>query len=383
MAELEEDMILEIVVRLPLKYAIRCMVLNKNLFRLISQQKKSLVSSAYPDIEGSIFSRYDAVAFKRMTRGSSKISMRTIPKRYDENPIILDSCNGVLLLYFYEQSQSCVFNPITGGIMLVNPFIKHKLRDVRAALAVDLDAKTIFQFKLVVAETFSHSEDENLWRFTVLVPSGGTSWLIKSPVELICRGDLCMRDQFVYVLGCVYWADERNHSIIMFDVEKEKARRILWPQYPGEAQAFFSGSSDGSLQCVYTLHDVIEIHSYDQVKDAWQLKHKIMNTVIAPGLLLCDGQCLLNANCNVFWLFNHHDKVLFMYDILSDKWEKIGIEGLSFYNYVRDNYFSFVPTLAKVSDKYLHDPEFEFAEVYLRGLQRLVMQETGDVEVIG
>ncbi|KAL8458600.1 hypothetical protein ACS0TY_036206 [Phlomoides rotata] len=388
MVVLDDDMILEIVVRLPLKCAIRCMILNKNLFHLISQQKKALLALAYPDIEGRIFCRFDDDTFTKITPRSSEISIRaiTIPKRSDpKNPIILDSCNGVLLLNFVTQSKICVFNPITGGIMLVNPFIRNKLNAVTVALAVDLDAQTIFQFKLVVAETFYHSEEENLWTFTVLVPFDGTSWLIKSPVELICscRGS---PSRFVYVHGCVYWADEMNHILIMFDVEKETARSIDWPDYSTECIAFLAGSSCGSLLSVYTLENETEIHSYDQVKDEWQLQHKITKFVSNPGVLFCNGQHLLIADYpsspTLSRLRMFRNKVLYMYDILSDKWEEISAENFSFRIINQKSFVSFVPTLAKVSDKYLHDPEFEFAEVYLRGLQCLVMQEARDVEVI-
>lgn len=373
MAVLDEDTILEIVVRLPLKYAIRCMVLNKNLFHLISQRKKALVSSAYPDIEGSILCRWNDITFKRIAPGSPKISI-TIP--HPDNPIILDSCNGVLLLHFRKQHRICVFNPITGGIMPLSTLIKLKVSEDNVALAVDMDALTIFQFKLVVADTFSISEEETLWTFTVLVPSGATSWLIKSPVEFISRSDPCSCIGYAYVHGCVYWLDKLNNSIIMFDMEKEEATSIRSLEYAEEFSASLFGSLDGSLLSVYNLENEINICCYDQVEDAWQLKHKIAHTTSDPVISFCNGQHLLITDYSCISLPTFRDGLVFMYDILSDKWEKLSPEGFSFEHPNRKTFFPFVPTLAKVSDIYLHHSKTEFAEVYLQGLQRLVMQET-------
>lgn len=239
-AELPHDMILHIIMQLPLKYAIRSCILNKRIYNVISTPKfvrdhHALLSSSSPSSSNPIIFHNSFIFHKP----SAKFTTINSPVRKsitlaDQDMLLLDSCNGILLLYGRQSALYCVFNPFTGGVMFLNYDIK---RPHRWGLAVEIpcnnnapatSSNSAFDFKLVELQTKKlGARGHTRLRFLVLVPSRDRG-LVKKEFNLDYEGSFTPLigpgRRPVYGHGSLHWLGVGATAIAAFDVESGRAR---------------------------------------------------------------------------------------------------------------------------------------------------------------
>ncbi|KAL2489492.1 putative F-box/kelch-repeat protein [Forsythia ovata] len=123
MAELNDDVVLEVISWLPLKDALRCKILSKNFNMYISNR----------NFEHKHFVRSNLKISNLLYCSSSYPVIRQLGLEHpytlnnlqimDKFPHRFDSCGGLLLLY-HKFSIYCVLNPITRELRFV-PQDKH------------------------------------------------------------------------------------------------------------------------------------------------------------------------------------------------------------------------------------------------------------------
>ncbi|KAL7085696.1 hypothetical protein ACP275_14G294600 [Erythranthe tilingii] len=357
--ELTDDLVFEIIKLLPLRNALQYSCVSKNFRSYITgpsfAREHALLSSesasaAPPSGRIIIFhcSAYEPMLFTVLNS-----PVESNPVTVAAEASIMASCNGVFLLRL-KPYHYFVLNPFTGG----NMFLGYNIPSQHASvgLAVDFPADPSSpSFKVVIAE-----HRETVMRFTVVVPSGGE--MVKSEVEFTCtRAQFTGMDDGsirpVYAHGRLHWLGDEADKILVFDVEKERARIINGPIRKHKPHGFYKrvdkwfGLAKGSLHFVYVLPEEIVVHTHDHRKGKWRLAHRIpnmcergKNNVLRDGVpVYFDGeQLFLHLRVMV------RGGGVWMYNLKSREWTKTGgkVGGWADWD---QNFYGYIPTLANVS----------------------------------
>ncbi|KAK6794857.1 hypothetical protein RDI58_008310 [Solanum bulbocastanum] len=115
------DLVVEIISRLSLKFAVQCKVLSKNLNIRISDPKfcKTLsknqkISTLINSSQSWLSENLHKISINSTSKAASHFET-TLPVNLN----VLAICKGLILLDFYELTNYCVFNPITGAHQLI------------------------------------------------------------------------------------------------------------------------------------------------------------------------------------------------------------------------------------------------------------------------
>ncbi|KAK4387824.1 hypothetical protein Sango_2389000 [Sesamum angolense] len=304
---LPDDLVLEIIARLPPKYALQCSSLNKSFFRAISCSyfaRRNVVLSSSRSSNSSILIRCSYRSPKIYTRLSLENPSGRLPVASTTliNQVsVLDSCYGVLLLRVKSSQLHHVFNPVTGGIMPVEHLKVHS--DPGVSLVVDFLPDSSYDLKLATFYSYPTWESplETHLTFDILVPHQDFTE-IKSQVSLSCEGLTLMRDAHikpVYAYGSVHWLADDATKIIALNVEKEQARIIDGPVKRNYGRGFgphghnWFGLAEGSLSYVYTLREQILVLAHDSSTDEWRVRYRIDDIIKNYGIgmpLFFDGR---------------------------------------------------------------------------------------------
>lgn len=368
MEELTDDVVSEIIAKLPLKEAVQCSSLNKTYYKYVAGAdfaRKHAVLSLSPIIFHHSACNpkiYSVVDFP--TAGK-------IPKRINlaAEGSILDSCNGV---FFMSVLKRCyIFNPITGGIKSVGYRIRkhYDVGEHDVGLAVDFPARPPsfvgYNFKLVTIDIKKSSIHQTLVKFgELVVPSAANNnrAAVRSTAELACRSFTLMADRNirpVYARGCLHWLGEDAKKIAAYDVAKERAKFVPGPIKNTGDHGFDNNTVDkwfgfagGSLHFIYALSREIVVHSH--VRGAWRVAHKIPNISTPRNNGMRNGVVAFFDGRRVLLHLRKMagDGEMHAYDLSTGKWRKIGagVEGWADWHQV---FVSYTPTLARVSDVYL------------------------------
>ncbi|KAL0368763.1 UNVERIFIED_CONTAM: hypothetical protein Scaly_1095200 [Sesamum calycinum] len=382
---LPDDLVLEIIARLPPKYALQCSSLNKSFFRAISCPyfaRRNAVLSSSRSSNSSILIRCSYRSPKIYTRlslenpsGRPPVASTTLIDQVS----VLDSCYGVLLLRVNSSQLHHVFNPVTGGIMPVEHLKVHS--DPGVSLVVDFLPDSSFDLKLATFN-YSYPTWESPQRthltFEILVPHQDFTE-IKSQVGLSCEGLTLMRDAHikpVYAYGSVHWLADDATKIIALNVEKEQARIIHGPVKRNYGRGFgphghkWFGLAEGSLSYVYTLREQILVLAHDSSTDEWRVRYRIDDIIQNDGI----GMPLFFDGRRAFVRVGERGDEVYEVD-MGNKWTKRGV--VEQWSDTFQHFFSFFPTLAKVSDDYLHNrpthvKDYHLIEYTLLQLQHLL-----------
>lgn len=378
MAELPHDIILEIMKRLPLKHAVGCCILNKYLYNHISTPQfardHALLSSS--PISDPIIFHCSANHTKFTVINSPVPKPITLPNEV----MILDSCNGVLLLQCGWSANYYVFNPFTGGVMFLNYDIKSRNC---VGLAVDIPANpsssSSYDFKLVAVDTRTTSFGQTRLRFRVFVPSRRGELVMKNSVDLYHGGSFTpSTERPVYAHGCLHWVGNDGVAIAAFDVASGRARIMGGPLTKAEEDCDYFHSWFGlaqySLQFVHTTREEVIVYSHNYVTQEWRVVCKIPNASFptSDGVrMFCDAKPVFFDGGNVFFHIRREEKgEIYVHDLSVGKWKKRGEVGEESYQ----NYIEFVPTTARVSDVCMSAKRRSTQKgLCLLGLQQLLM----------
>lgn len=368
MADQNDDIILEIIARLPMRYAVQCSILNRNFRKLISGSSfRRLMAAVSPP---SIFccSTFCPFTFTKLGRPPKQQVL-------DRSVSIKASCNGLLLLEIKRSHY--VFNPLTRAIMKLHAVFFFGVRHV--TLAVDWGYS---HFKLVTMDALHR---ENL-TFRVYAPISDRRLIRESTVRF--ARDPSFNSRFggevedgkmtmpVYAEGCVYWLADDGTATALFDVEKEKVRMIEGPlnlnQGDWVSHKWF-GFCEGSINVVYAFSRNIMIWELDERKGEWRVKHRIGNISNHRNNDDGNGKPVFYDGRRLYFhtRISGRDGNVDVYDVERKRWAKnhwvvAGWKDRS------QLFFSYFPTTAGVSGLDIHSikgrPSFKRT---LRGLRRL------------
>ncbi|GMY28946.1 F-box protein At1g20360-like [Fagus crenata] len=339
MENLCDSLVDEILLRLPLKSAVMFKSINKRFNTLISDpefvaklihRNSSILHCSYDQPKN--YFNVPLYPHSNKTKGSSvKLPLHCRVSAY---------CNGLLLLDLTKHDYGVlVLNPITKRYQVIEkqPIV---CEAIGFGLAVEPISPSLHRYKVVCID--------HIHRFMIF-SSDTMSWTI-SKTKLSCNASKFFDNALpIYSHGSLHWL--RNcGDIVAFDVEKEEARIIkLPPDLPLPFTYSYScfGESKGLLTLISTSGKEISVWilNNDNEKVEWVVKTRITNILDCEWPIripiFYDGERLVLQQRRV-----EHKGELRMYDIVADKWRKIGMLGTKLDN-IRV-FLPFVPSLAEV-----------------------------------
>ncbi|KAM3381451.1 putative F-box/kelch-repeat protein [Capsicum galapagoense] len=287
--ELKDDFLVgEIISRLPLKLAVQCKVLNKNIKCIISD----------PGFFQTWFQRQENPSTELIYRVKAandttlhKVTLHPIPITqietifsYDNE--ILASCNGLILFDFGLVTKYCVFNPLTGEHQLIPYPLPTTYRLNKMGFAVDYPNSD--QYKLVTISELV--ENSNLfYNFHLLSSERPGLWL-----EIQLRTDCFISfsgNPPVYWCGSLYWL-RCDGSVVAFDTRREEAILINRPAFIDQydfsygnistGRNIWLGRAQGVLTLVCIFRRFIVLATYDNARSSWTVTHTLDNFISRP-----------------------------------------------------------------------------------------------------
>lgn len=348
MEDLTDDLLIEILSRLPFKVATQCQCINKKFRALISNHQFAVKQAVHLYLRSSMLicgRRICPTTFYGILLHPPHDAM-SIPSQPHEVRILASS-NGLLLLLLRSTNLYCVCNPITGDYrMLRCPNIGF---NEHAGLAIDSRtvSSTPPQYKVV---TISIKKSGSGWplqlRYEFEVFSQG--FWGKSSRSPVYENSQFVSGKSVCLNGCLHWL-RKDGSIIAFDVVEEKSRLIKKPPGFELGNSTWFGITDGMITMVLVLRKGIVVCTLcDYIKESWKFTTKIPHIAIDENgynhvyPISFDGMQLL-------MLLRHErmDGEIFKYELCTKLWKHIGSVPM-----ITDSsqvFVPFVPTLAKVS----------------------------------
>ncbi|XP_055826204.1 putative F-box/kelch-repeat protein At1g20790 [Solanum dulcamara] len=301
--EFRDDILWEIISRLPLKFVVQCKLLSKNINSMIS----------HPEFAQNLYQRHKDISTQliysindwRLFRQFHKISLNPITQYvttlcYDIDILascnglnlfdieILASCNGLILFDFEKIRRYCVFNPTTGEHQLIPYPMSSFAHDLeRTGLAVDYPNSD--QYKLVTISSLIKnsnlfykfhilsSERSGLWHEIQLRTNTFTSLPSSSPP--------------VYWRDSLYWL-RSDGSVIAFDTNREEAILIDRPEFLDHfdlsygkistGEDIWLGRAQGLLTLVCIFRKFVVIATYDSASSRWRVSQTFDNFVLSP-----------------------------------------------------------------------------------------------------
>ncbi|XP_016566824.1 putative F-box/kelch-repeat protein At1g20790 [Capsicum annuum] len=341
----------EIISRLPLKEAVRCKVLNKDIKARISD----------PQFFQTWFQRQEhpstelIYTVNAVRRTLHKITLHNpLPIAQIETPFsfdieILASCNGLILFDFEQVTKYCVFNPLTGEHQLI-PY-PLPTTDKLHSMGFAVDYLNSDQYKLVTIGELV--ENSNLfYNFHLLSSERPGLWR-----EIQLRTDSFISfsgNPPVYWCGSLYWL-RCDGSVVAFDTRREEAILINRPAFIDQYDLSYGNSSTGqniwlgraqgvlTLLCIFRRFIVLA--TYDNARSSWTVTHTLDNFISHPDGFVTGFPVWIDSNQVSFLkdrpLTRYHD--LYEYDIEINDYR----QGAA-WDTVDKPMYCFHPTLASV-----------------------------------
>ncbi|KAL7244638.1 hypothetical protein ACSBR2_000085 [Camellia fascicularis] len=363
MAVIVDDLVLEIISYLPLKFAVQCKVLNKNFNALISDHHfaaKHTIQSPSRNFTTLFHCSYIyPKIFYNILLNPPPHHAVNLPGRSVTLPLIvpiLASSNGLLLLQFSNADVYCVCNPITMAYQLIS-YPSDSSFGGHVGLAVEPNTFILPQYKLVAIasrqalfeqliqyEFHIFASDANSWRKSKTIAyedSEFTSWQASISYE----NSEFMSCQAIYLNQCLHWLRECG-DIVAFHTEKELCHIIKKPPQFELGEIVWFGVAECMITIVSSLKEEIVIRNYKN--KSWMIRARITNIASPENDYRNGVPILFNGDRLLLQLrAKGIDGEIHMYDLNTSLWRKIGmVPGLMDSVQV---FVHFVPTLAKVS----------------------------------
>ncbi|PHT61777.1 Protein REVEILLE 1 [Capsicum annuum] len=283
--ELKDDVLVwEIISRLPLKLAVQCKVLNKDIKGRISD----------PEFLRTWFRRQEDPSTELIYtlngrhRSLHKITLHPIPNTQIETPLscdieILASCNGLILIDFDRVTKYCVFNPLTGEHQLIPYPLMPSNRLHSMGFAVDYPDSD--QYKLVtISERVKYSH--RFYKFSLLSSQQPGFWH-EIQQETNSFRPFPEGNPPVYWCGSLYWL-RCEGSVVAFDTRRQASRVIearFIPQYDfnygniSTGNNMWLGTAQGVLTLACIFRRLIVLATYDNARSSWTVTHTVDNFI--------------------------------------------------------------------------------------------------------
>ncbi|KAJ8554099.1 hypothetical protein K7X08_024777 [Anisodus acutangulus] len=274
---LPDDLLVEIITRLPLKFAVQGKVLNKNLNGRISDPKFSTQLICTSRSMG-LFQNFHKISLNPIPTIGCEMNLP-----YDIE--LLDSCKGLILFDFEAIKSYCVFNPITRAHQLI-PYREPTTFMMISDPGIAVDYPSSNQYKLVtISKLARHS---NLFdKFHVLSSDRSGLWR-----EIQLRSNTF--SDLAIVSGPVFWRNSlhwlrSDGSVLPFDTNREEAVLIERPKFIDHCDFMYGkiltgcdkwlGVAQGLLTLVCIFKKSIIIAAYDYASSNWRVSHTLENFV--------------------------------------------------------------------------------------------------------
>ena len=337
MEDLCDNLLDDILYRLPLKFVVTCKCISKRFNTFISDQgfesKLFLHNSCIFHCTKDCPNFYFKIPLYPPNSDKATESSVKLPRRFK----VLAYCSGLLLLL--PKEGVLVLNPITKRHQIINIFHYDAI-----GLAVEPISSSLHRYKVVRIS----ARDGDSYQFDIFL-SDTISWR-RSSTKFSCMVMSNFNNDAlpIYSHGTLHWIRKCN-DILAFDIEKEEARIIELPlnlPLPFEYWTSWFGVVNGLLTLISTSSKEILVWILNDYKNVeWVLKTRITYIINSEWSIripiFYDGERL------VLYLRNAGENGEFcMYDIAIDKWRKIGIVWA-----ILDNiraFVPFVPSLAEI-----------------------------------
>ncbi|KAL3505512.1 hypothetical protein ACH5RR_035353 [Cinchona calisaya] len=408
---LPEELILEIVSRLPLKYAVQCKCLNKNMNKFISDPNFAI----HHTLRNHGTTLLHCASFRAQLFG--KISLdppHTVNylglgkgiKESVVSPILISPSTGRIVIQFLDTNFYCVFNPITGAYRRIppSPF------SIAKPLAIGLvDEASSPSFKLVavfdVLDFQQRSRGKQIFKFEIF-ESENNSWRgLNCLKRITCDSSkFAWASDAVYLQGRLHWL-RQSGDVLAFDVNNECGHLIRKPQdiiynslddrsnfdvresyYHQRQGTWFGvdtwfGIAQGSLTLAIAFREKIIIYVLEVVDGEngywswWRSKNEFGNHISLRDRNRNGRPVFYNGKTLIF-LSGDRNLDIYEYHIKDNIWNKIG--KLACWSDCIRSFHHFIPTLANIpNSKHLgQKPEPSLGDILPRlcNLRSLLLQ---------
>ena len=335
MVTLCDDLLVDILSRLPIKSLFRFKSMSQSFNQLITSiisDPKLLESNhTFGSVQGFFHFSYNTPQNIRYLSLHPQHPVKNSGRSIDssqiiDSPHIIDSCNGLLLLDIPHTNLFSLYNPtIQKQCYFLKPINWSPSSLQNIGLAYDPNAlisnnrcKLVFVYKW---HFLPNGRDQ--YGFKIFSPDT-LAWR-KVEVRLACRaGEFVKHGQAVYFNESLHWIRESG-DIIVFDMEKNIPRIIGKPFFlEGYESNMWFGVTRGSINVVHiSKTQVVIFVLHDYVNHKWGCVRIKINCfppkrMFCPVVKFFDGEWIVLQS-------QGRAKDINSYNMRLDEWKKIGV----------------------------------------------------------
>lgn len=312
-----DDLLIQILLRLPIKSLIRFKIVSKHWLSLISDPQFALRRLPNPNPAVGIFhflassNSFEYIPFDlRSNPVAIPPSFKNLIKSTENQSgvHILDSCNGLLLCSSAGSEDNYhLYNPTTKQLTTfpMPERCRRSLRDAFRGLTLAFDPVKSRHYKVVCVRALRPSYIYQ----TVIYSSETGKWKDSSE---IFRDDLDTGfREGVYCNGRVHWISGLGKkSSLCFNVEEEELGLMPMPPIPDDWNSHYNvnyfGESCGCLHMIDIYGSQIQFNVYELKRDysEWFVKYHVDLAEVANAFPALIRVSIADINCYSFSIFS-------------------------------------------------------------------------------
>lgn len=296
-----QDLMVEILLRLPIKSLIRFKVVSKKWHSLITNPKFCYLRNPDPNPAIGLFlpcsgfradGSFEFVPFSNQKSRNSPFDKLNFTK--DPSGIkILQSCNGLLLCCSSRARKHnrkyYVYNPTTKKFSTLPKFepgtgIRNRIRGMSLAF----DPTKSPHYKVVCVRGFETDSGEYRYQIESYSSNTGPWRVCSEPFTAVAKFE-----DGVYSNGAIHWINAGIGHCLYFDIENQALETMQMPSIPHDLDwrdIFYFGESRGHLYYIDISGSKIEFDVYEMKRDhsEWFVKYQVdLAPVVAayPGMI--------------------------------------------------------------------------------------------------
>ncbi|XP_022719941.1 F-box protein At5g07610-like [Durio zibethinus] len=281
-----QDMLTEILLRLPTKSLIKFKCVSKQWLSLISNSQFCLSHTRHHQHNGFL----EPTALLLKVKNTISPEFDVVPlKHYSEVPFfhyvnppdinMLQSCNGLFLCETDDDdvdnvSRYFICNPTTKKFKMLS-FLRNPHEDCEFYVSLAFDPLKSPHYKIIAIREVS----KNSFEFEMDIYLSETdSWTVPG-ISFEVDGSIAF-DDAVFCNGIIHWNSYGDESLY-FDVGKECLQKMPMPPTENDVLEIYKyfGETRGTLHLAVTYHAFIalELDVYEMASDYshWFLKHRL------------------------------------------------------------------------------------------------------------
>lgn len=284
-----QDLLTEILLRLPIKSLLIFKSVSKHWLSLITNPNFSLRRTPYPNPASGLFLQtpnivrrmhnpeYDFISLNQNTSNPSKSPFKTLNFVHDRYGIqILQSCNGLLLCSSFDarvqkRVKYYVYNPTTkqyttlpqlkahsgniGMIFGVNLAFDHSMSPHYKVICIRRLNFAQYDIDYLHCQIEIYSSEAGPWRHS------GSSFSVAYDTGF---------HQGVHWKSSIHWLSASNNSLYCYHIDEERASEMPLPHIPnvGERMFEYFGETEGRLHLIETYKNTgTTLYVYEMDRD--------------------------------------------------------------------------------------------------------------------